>query len=44
MYRNIQTFAFKVLEESSSWAPENNALQISFLTLNRDMFTGNFVN
>ena len=44
IYRNIQTFAFKVLQESSSWASGNGAVQMFFLTPNRNMFTGKFVN
>ena len=40
IYRNIQRFAFKVLQECSS---RNGAVQISFLTPNRNMFTGKFV-
>ena len=31
IYRNIQTFAFKVLQECSSWASRNGAVQIFFL-------------
>ena len=42
--RNIQTFAFKVLQESSSWASGNGAVQMFFLTPNRNMFAGKFVN
>ena len=38
IYRNIQTFAFKVLQESSSWASRNGAVQMFFMTLNRNMF------
>ena len=44
IYRNIQTFAFKVLQESSSWASGNGAVQMFFLTPNKNMFTGKFVN
>ena len=44
VYRNIQTFAFKVLQESSSWASGNGAVQMFFLTPNRNMFPGKFVN
>ena len=43
IYRNIQTFAFKVLQECSSWASRNGAMQIFFLTPNRNIFAGNFV-
>ena len=39
----MQTFAFQVLRESISWASRNGAVQISFLTLTRNMFTGKFV-
>ena len=39
IYRNIQTFAFNVLQECSFWAPRNGAVQIFFLTPNRNMFT-----
>ena len=42
--RNIQTFAFKVLQESSSWASGNGAVQILFFTPNRNMVAGKFVN
>ena len=38
VYRNIQTFAFKVLQESSSWASGNGAVQMFFLTPNRSIF------
>ena len=44
IYRNIQTFAFKVLKESSSWASGNGAVQMIFLTPNRNIFAGKFVN
>ena len=30
IYRNIQTFSFKVPEECSSWASRNGAVQIFF--------------
>ena len=43
MYRNIQTFAFKVLQECSSWASRNGTVQILFLTPNWNMFAGKFV-
>ena len=42
-YRNIQTFAFKVLQECSSWASRNGVVQILFLTPQRNMFAGKFV-
>ena len=41
--RNIQTFAFKVLKECSSWASRNGAVQMLFLTPNRNMFAEKFV-
>ena len=44
IYRNIQTFAFKVLQESSSWASGNGAVQMFFLTPNRNIFAGKCVN
>ena len=40
IYINIQTFAIKVLLESSSWASGNGAVQMFFLTPNRNMFSG----
>ena len=43
IYRNIQTFAFKVLQLCSSWAYRNSVVQIFFLTLHRKMFAGKFV-
>ena len=39
----MQTFAFKVFEECSSLPSRNGALQMFFLTPNRNMFTGKFV-
>ena len=42
IYRNIQTFAFKVLQECSSWASRKGAVQIFFLTPNRNMSAGKF--
>ena len=41
--RNIQTFAFKVLQECSSWASRNDSLQIFFLIPNRNRFAGKYV-
>ena len=38
--RNIQTFAFKVLQECSSWSSRNVAVQMFFLTPNRNIFAG----
>ena len=43
IYRNIQTFAFKVLQDCSCWAPKNSVVQIFFLARKRNMFAGNFV-
>ena len=43
IYRNIQTFAFKLLQECSSWASRNGAVQMFFLTPNRNMFPETFV-
>ena len=43
IYRNIQTFVFKVLEEYSSWVSRNGPLQIFFLTPNRNMFARKFI-
>ena len=43
IYRNIQTFAFKVLQEHSSLASRNDAAQMFFLTPNRNMLAGIFV-
>ena len=44
IYRNKQTFAFKVLQESSSWGSGNGAVQMFLLTPSRNMFAGKFVN
>ena len=41
VYRNIQTFAFKVLQECSFWASRNGAVQIFFPKPNRNMFAEN---
>ena len=43
IYRNMQIFAFKVLQECSSFASRNGAAQMFFLTPNRNMFAGKFV-
>ena len=43
IYRNIQTFSFKVLQEWVSWASRNRAVQMFFLTPNRNMFARTFV-
>ena len=44
IYRNIQSYALKVLPECSSWTSRNGAVQIIFLTPNRNMFAGKFIN
>ena len=41
--QNIQRFAFKILQEYSSWASRNGAMQMFFLTPNRNMFAVKFV-
>ena len=41
--QNIQRFAFKILQEYSSWAFRNGAMQMFFLTPNRNMFAVKFV-
>ena len=39
IYRNIQTFAFKVLQECNYWASRNSVVQMFFfLTPTRNMF------
>ena len=43
IYRNIQTFDFKLLQECSSWASRTGAVQIFFLAPNRNMFVGKLV-
>ena len=43
IYRNIQTLAFKELQECSSWVSRNGVVQIFFLTPHRNMFAGKFV-
>ena len=43
IYRNIQTFVFKVRQECSSWASKNGAVQMFFMAPNRNMFAGKFV-
>ena len=43
IYRNIQIFAFKVLQECSSWVSKNDAVQIFILTPHRNMFARKFV-
>ena len=44
IYRNIQTFDFKVLQGKCSWVSGNGAVQMLFLTPNRNMFAARFVN
>ena len=39
----IQIFAFKVLQEYSSWVSRNGAVQMFFLTPTRNMLAGKFV-
>ena len=43
IYRNIEMFTFKVLQECSSWASRNGAVQMFLLTQNRIMFAVKFV-
>ena len=43
IYRKIQTFTFKEFQECGSWASRNDAVQMLFLTPNRNMFAGKFV-
>ena len=43
IYRNIQTFTFKVLQGCGSWASRNDAVQMLLLTSNRNMLAGKFV-
>ena len=43
IYRNIQAFAFKVLQDCRSWPSRNGAVQMFFVTSNRNMFAGKFV-
>ena len=43
MYRNIQGFAFKVFQKCSSWVSRIGAVQMFFLTPNRNMFAKKFV-
>ena len=38
IYRNIQIFAFILLQECSSWVSRNDAVQVFFLTPHRNMF------
>ena len=41
IYRNIQTFAFKVLRECSSWASRNDAVQMFWhQKKKKNVFTG----
>ena len=43
IYRNIQTFAFKELQEWDSWASINGAVQMLFLKPSRNMFAENIL-
>ena len=43
IYRNIQTFAFNVLQECSSWTSRNGVVQMFSMTPSRNMFAGKFV-
>ena len=43
IYRNMLIFAFKVLQESSSWASRNCEVQMFLLTPNRKMFVRKLV-
>ena len=42
-YRKMQALTFKVFQECGSWASRNDAVQILFLTPNRNMLAGKFV-
>ena len=42
IFRNIQIFAFQVLQECSSRSSRNGAVQMLFLTPSRKMFAGTF--
>ena len=42
-YRKMQAFTFKVFQECGSWASRNDAVQMLFLTPNRNMLAGKFV-
>ena len=44
IYRNIQTFSIKVLQEWGSWASRNGAAQMFCLTTKRNMYPGKFAN
>ena len=43
IYRKIQAFTFRVFQECGSWPSRNDAVQMLFLTPNRNMFAGKFV-
>ena len=43
IYRNMQTFALKVLQKCRSWATRNRAVQMFLLTPNRNIFSGKFL-
>ena len=43
IYRDILTFACKVVQKCSYWASRNRVVKIFFLTPQRNMFAGKFV-
>ena len=43
IYRNIQTFAFKVFQKCSSWESRNGAVQMFFSNTKQKHFAGKFV-
>ena len=43
IYRNIQTFAFKVIQECNSWMSRSGPVQMFFLTPNRSTLAGKSV-
>ena len=43
IYRNLQAFAFKVLQEWSTCESRNDVIQMFFLTPNRKALAGKFV-
>ena len=43
IYRNMQTFVFKVPQKCSSWASRNGAVQIFSLTLSRNISAGKYL-
>ena len=42
-YRKMQAFTFKVFQECGSWASRNDAVQMLFLTPNRNMLAGKII-